>query len=97
MNIVSYKGYRIFDFSDNLIQLWDDFANNQFFELIAFISTLFKQEIGEKEYEKWSKAYGIEDKYGVNETVMKHFTIESDNSELIYKAPELISNGMDDD
>lgn len=97
VNIVSYKGYRIFDFSDNLIQLWDDFANNQFFELIAFISTLFKQEIGEKEYEKWSKAYGIEDKYGVNETVMKHFTIESDNSELIYKAPELISNGMDDD
>jgi hypothetical protein len=88
-HIVSYKGYRIFGFPENLVQLWDDFANNQLFELIAFISTLFKEELGEKEYAKWGKIYDMEDKYGVNEIIMSKFTIESDNSDLIYDAPEL--------
>lgn len=89
VHIVSYKGYRIFKFSKELVQLSHDFANNQLFELMAFISTLFKEYIGDKEYAEWAKTFRVVDQYGVNELIMSHFTIEADDNELIYDSEEI--------
>lgn len=82
----SYKGYRLYDFSD--IQHYDDFAGNDLMEANAFLAELFKQYIGAEEIKKWG-ADNFADKYGINDIIMKHFTIEYDNDENIHLHPSL--------
>lgn len=80
----SYKGYRIHRFAGQL-QIFDDFAGNDFMESNAFMATLFNQHIGPDEVKKWNAGMGgFDDKYGANELIMQHFTIESDKHEGIH-------------
>lgn len=88
VHYASYKGYRIHRFAKQL-QIYDDFAGNDFMELNAFMSTLFRQYIGKDEVERWGNNGSFDDKYGANEMVMKHFTIESDEHEGIHLHPAL--------
>lgn len=81
INYASYKGYRLYNFV--ALQQWDDFAGNDFMEANAFLATLFKQYIGPKQVEKWNVDGDFVDKYGVNDIIMEHFTIEHDNDENI--------------
>lgn len=81
IDYASYKGYRLYNFAT--LQQWDDFAGNDFMEANAFLATLFKRYIGPKEVEKWNADGDFVDKYGVNDIIMEHFTIEHDNDENI--------------
>lgn len=82
INYASYKGYRLYNFAD--LQQYDDFAGNDFMEANAFLTTLFKQYIGPEEVERWGMDGAFVDKYGVNDIIMEHFTIEHDNNENIH-------------
>lgn len=87
INYASYKGYRLYYFP-SLIQHYEDFAGNDIMEMNAFLATMFKQYIGPEEIEKWGPE-NFADKYGVNEIIMNHFTIEYDNNEDIHLHPYL--------
>lgn len=82
IDYASYKGYRLYQFR-HLIQHYDDFAGNDLMEMNAFLATLFQQYIGPEEVVKWG-AENFVDKYGVNELIMKNFTIEYDNNDDIH-------------
>lgn len=83
VNYASYKGYRLYYFP-SLVQLYDDFAGNDFMEMNAFLATLFKEYIGPEEVEKWNDEGAFNEKYGVNDLIMSHFTIETDDHEGIH-------------
>ncbi|MBC9704518.1 MAG: hypothetical protein H9W81_05815 [Enterococcus sp.] len=87
INYASYKGYRIYNFP-HTIQHYDDFAGNDIMEMNAFLATLFKQYIGSEEIKRWGEE-NFADKYGVNELIMEHFSIEYDNDESIHLHPDL--------
>lgn len=83
IDYASYKGYRIHNFV-NQIHVYNDFAGKDFMEMNAFMATLFKEYIGPKEVEEWNDQGGFDDPYGVNEIIMKNFTIESDEDARVH-------------
>lgn len=92
VDYASYKGYRLFQSGKGLAQTYDDFGGNDLIEMNAFLATLFMQFIGPEEVSKWDEGGNFVDKYGVNELVMKNFTIESDHNEDVFYHNSLIND-----
>lgn len=90
INYVTYKGYRIYH-SPETLQLWDDFTGNNWMEANAFLTTCFKQFIGDDEVSKWNQVFenSFQDKYGINEIIMNYFTIEQDDDINVQNHPDL--------
>jgi hypothetical protein len=96
VHYASYKGYRLFYAADALKQVYSDFGGNDLIEMNAFLATLFKQFIGPEEVAKWSDSDNkFDDDYGVNELVMRHFTIESDHHEGVHYHRSLSDDSVD--
>lgn len=84
IHYAAYKGYRLYNFAN--MQRSHDFAGNDLMELNAFLTTLYRQFIGENEVSFWGEEMFV-DKYGVNAAIMEHFTIQYDNHEGIHLDP----------
>jgi len=95
IDYAAVKGYRIFRQGERLTQLFDDFGGNDFIEMNAFLSTLFKAFIGPEEVKRWSEYSSFADDYGVNDLVMSKFTIESDEHEGIFYHTSLTDDLID--
>lgn len=84
IDYASVKGYRLFHSGSGLAQVHDDFGGDDIIEMNAFLSTLFMEFIGPEEVERWDDMCHFVDSYGVNEMVMKNFTIEKDYHEGVF-------------
>jgi hypothetical protein len=84
---VSEKLYRIIIRDDQLDQLYDDFSNNDLFELQFFSAALFALTVDEKCCE-----YAISewDKYGILDRLSQVFYIAGDDREDIYNCSMIV-------